>query len=176
MSIDYTLVVQIALFVALWVVLKRLWFDPALRVIRERTARSEGAVREARAIQAEAERLRAEQAGARARAEAEALRATLARDVENLPALRAQLRADLRATAEREREALLALGRTAVERMRSDARLLAEHEFAAARAALRAEVIEEAVRQATALIRQAIRPEEQERFVREFVTGAGAPA
>src|SRR5881628_2223382 len=58
MSIDYTLVVQIALFVALWVVLKRLWFDPALRVIRERTARSEGAVREARAIQAEAERQR----------------------------------------------------------------------------------------------------------------------
>src|SRR2546426_8323473 len=34
----------------------------------------------------------------------------------------------------------------------------------------------EAVRQATALIRQAIRPEDQERFVREFVTGAGAPA
>src|SRR5438874_737131 len=189
MSIDYTFVVQIALFVALWVVLKRLWFDPALRVIRERTARSEGAVREARAIQTEAERLRAEhaaaldqakgealQAGPRARAEAEALRATLARDVENLPALRSQLRADLRATAERECEALLALGRTAAERIRTDARLLAEHEFAAARAALRAEVIEEAVRQATALIRQAIRPEDQEQFVREFVAGAGAPA
>ncbi len=128
-------------------------------------------------FRARAARLReALQAGARAGAEAEALRATLARDVENLPALRAQLRADLRATAEREREALLALGRTAAERMRSDARLLAEHEFAAARAALRAEVIEEAVRQATALIRQAIRPEDQERFVREFVAGAGAPA
>src|SRR5437763_627936 len=176
MSIDYTLLVQMALFVALWLVLKRLWFDPALRVIRERTARSEGAVREARAIQAEAERLRAEHAGGRARAEAQALRATLARDVENLPTLRAQLRADLRATAEREREALLALGRAAAERIRTDARLLAEHEFAAARAALRSEVIEEAVRQATALIRQAIRPEDQERFVREFVAGAGAPA
>ena len=128
-------------------------------------------------FRARAVRLReALQAGTRARAEAEALRATLARDVENLPALRSQLRADLRATAEREREALLALGRTAAERMRSDARLLAEHEFAAARAALRAEVIEEAVRQATALIRQAIRPEDQEQFVREFVAGAGAPA
>src|SRR5256886_17138829 len=72
MSIDYTLVVQIALFVALWVVLKRLWFDPALRVIRERTARSEGAVREARAIQAEAERLRAEHAAALDQAKGEA--------------------------------------------------------------------------------------------------------
>jgi F-type H+-transporting ATPase subunit b len=128
-------------------------------------------------FRARAARLReALEAGARARAEAEALRAALARDVENLPALRAQLRADLRAVAEREREALRARGRAAGERIRTDARLLAEHEFAAARAALRAEVIEEAVRQATALVRQAIRAEDQERFVREFVTGAGAPA
>jgi F-type H+-transporting ATPase subunit b len=128
-------------------------------------------------FRARATRLReALQAGARARAEAEALRVALARDVENLPALRAQLRADLRATAAREREALVALGRTAAERIRTDARLLAEQEFGAARAALRSEVIEEAVRQATALLRQAIRPEDQERFVREFVASAGAPA
>ncbi len=39
----------------------------------------------------------------------------------------------------------------------------------AARAALRTEVIEEAVRQATALIRATVRPEDQERFVRDFV-------
>ena len=45
-----------------------------------------------------------------------------------------------------------------------------------ARAALRSEVIEEAVRQATALVRRAIRPEDQQRFVREFVAGVGAPA
>src|SRR5438874_13038986 len=133
---------------------------PAVEYFRARTARLREAL----------------QTGARARAEAQALRAALARDVENLPALRAQLRADLRATAERECEALLALGRAAAERIRTDARLLAEHEFAAARAALRAEVIEEAVRQATALIRQAIRPEDQERLVREFVVGAPACA
>src|SRR6059036_4053240 len=95
-------------------------------------------------FRARAARLReALQAGERARAEAAALRATLARDVENLPALRAQLHADLRATAERERDALVALGRTAAERIRADTRLLAEHEFGAARAALRSEVIEE---------------------------------
>src|SRR5207247_3444475 len=74
MSIDYTLLVQMALFVALWLVLKRLWFDAALRVIRERTARSEGAVREARAIHAEAERLRAEHAAALDQAKGEAQR------------------------------------------------------------------------------------------------------
>src|SRR5438874_1126261 len=61
---------------------------PAVEYFRARTARLREAL----------------QTGARARAEAQALRAALARDVENLPALRAQLRADLRATAEREFE------------------------------------------------------------------------
>jgi F-type H+-transporting ATPase subunit b len=59
-----TLLLQVALFVGLWLILSRLWFGPALRVLHERAARSEGAVREARAIQAEAERLRAEHAAA----------------------------------------------------------------------------------------------------------------
>jgi F-type H+-transporting ATPase subunit b len=71
---DYTFLVQIALFVALWLVLKRLWFDPALRIIRERTARSDGAIKEARTIQAEAERMRAEQAVALDQVKAEAQR------------------------------------------------------------------------------------------------------
>ena len=71
---DYTFLLQIVLFVGLWLVLKRLWFDPALRVIRERTARSEGAVREARSVQADAERLRAEHATALDHARDEATR------------------------------------------------------------------------------------------------------
>jgi F-type H+-transporting ATPase subunit b len=69
-----TIVFQIALFVALWLVLSRLWFRPALRILRERTARSEGAVQEARAVQAEAARLRAEHAAALDEARAEAQR------------------------------------------------------------------------------------------------------
>lgn len=123
------------------------------------------------------ERLRdALEAGARARREAEALRAELSRDVENLPALRERLRADLRATAEQQRDALVAGGRAAAARIRTDARLLAEQELAAARQALREEAIEQAVRQATTLVRASLRPEDQERFVREFVTGAGTAA
>ena len=74
------------------------------------------------------------------------------------------------ATAERERErTCCAGGGWPPTASASDARLLAEHEFAAARDALRAEVIEEAVRQATAIIRDAIRPDDQERLVRDFV-------
>src|SRR5437762_5957455 len=68
-------------------------------------------------FRARAARLReALQAGARARAAAEARRGTLARGVANLPALPAQLRADLGATPDPERETLLALGPTAAER------------------------------------------------------------
>jgi F-type H+-transporting ATPase subunit b len=113
-------------------------------------------------------------AGARALAEATALRAELARDVENLPASCARLRADMRAVAENEREHLIVLGRRAADRIRADARALAEQELAAARDALRSQAIEEAVREATALIRRALRPEDHDRFVRDFVAGVGA--
>src|SRR5436190_24296405 len=95
-----------AIFVA---VLVRFLRPPAVEYFRARTARLRAAL----------------QAGARARAEAEALRAAIARDVENLPALRAQLRADLRATAEQQCEALRTLGRAAAGRIRTDARLAA---------------------------------------------------
>ncbi len=125
-------------------------------------------------FRARAVRLRdALEAGARARAEAAELRAQLARDVDNLPALRERLRGDARAVAERERETLVSHGREAAERIRRDARLVAEQEVTAAREALRAEVIDEAVRQAAEELRAAIRPEDQERFVREFVVSAG---
>ena len=114
------------------------------------------------------------QAGALARREAAELRATLARDIENLPAVRARLLADMEATAQLERENLLASARKAAERIRSDARLLAEHEVAVARQALRAELIEAAVDEGAALVRRSLHPEDQERFVRDFVAGAGA--
>src|SRR5207247_2536876 len=75
-------VLNFAIFVA---VLVRFLRPPAVEYFRARAARLREAL----------------QAGTRARAEAEALRATLARDVEHLPALRSQLRADLRAPAGR---------------------------------------------------------------------------
>ena len=71
---DYTFLVEIAIFVVLWLVLRRLWFEPALRIIHERTRRSEGAIQEARAVQAEAQRLRAEHAAALDQARTEAQR------------------------------------------------------------------------------------------------------
>ncbi|SRR6184192_2286868 len=71
---DQTFLIQIAVFVVFWLLVRRLWFEPALRIIRERTVRSEGAIREARAIEAEAERLRAEHAAALDQTKSEAQR------------------------------------------------------------------------------------------------------
>lgn len=70
----YIILAQFALFVALWAVLKRFWFEPALRVIRERKRRSEGAIVEARKIQAEVEQLRQEQSAVLVQARTEAHR------------------------------------------------------------------------------------------------------
>ena len=71
---DSTFIAQIIVFVALFLVLRRWWFEPALRVMRERRRRSEGSISEARAIQAEVERLRAEHRAALGETRAEAQR------------------------------------------------------------------------------------------------------
>ena len=113
-------------------------------------------------------------AGVRARQEAEALRAEIARDVADMPAVRERLRAELRTTGERGREQLLAAGRAAAERIRTEARLTGEQELAGARQALSAQFVDDAVREATALVRAALRPEDQQLFIREFVERAGA--
>jgi len=121
LNIDYTLFIQIPLFLVLWLVLKRFWFDPALRVVRERAARSEGAIAEARTIQAEAERLRAEHAAAldQARAEAE-------REVQ-----------DILREAETEQKRLLTEAREDARRTIGEVRGRMTAEIAAARQGLR---------------------------------------
>ena len=127
-------------------------------------------------FRARSERLRAAlQAGARARAEAQALRATLTRDVADLPAVRERLRADIRAAAERERDGIRRAAQQAAERMRGEARQLADQEFVAARQALRLEVVDETIRQATAILREALGPADRDRLVRDFVERAGSP-
>ena len=126
-------------------------------------------------FRARAERLREElDAGDRARREAEALRAALAKDLADLPAMRARLKDDVRATAERQRDELLAQGTATADRIRADAKLVAAQELAAARRSLRDEVVTSAIGEATALVRSAMQPADQERFVKDFVTRAGA--
>ena len=118
---DETALIQIVLFVVLWLVLKRLWFDPALRLMRERAARSEGAVSEARAIQEEAERLRAEHAAALDQVRSEAQR---------------EMQEVVRG-AEQEQKRLIAAAREEAERTLADARSRIAEEVARARHGLR---------------------------------------
>ena len=118
---DYTFVVEILMFVALWIVLRRFWFDPALRVIQERARRSEGAIEEARAIQADAERLRAEHAAALDEARREAQR---------------EMQEMLRG-AEAEQKQMLAEARDDAQRTMTEVRARVAEEVTAARAGLR---------------------------------------
>src|SRR5206468_4172483 len=78
------LIAEIGLFLALWLLLKRLWFDPALKVISAREQRSSGALSRAAALQDAAEQLRREHAtaieGAKTQAHAEVL--TMIREAE----------------------------------------------------------------------------------------------
>ena len=118
---DYTFLVQIFLFLVLWLALKRLWFDPALRLIRERAARSEGALQEARAIQAEAERLRSEHAAALEKARSEA---------------QAEMQDILRA-AEAEQKRLITQAREEAQQTINEVRARVVEEVTAARRGLR---------------------------------------
>lgn len=138
------------------VLLYRFLAAPVREYFRERTERLRNAL----------------EAGRRAHEQALALQAQLARDIQELPAVQARLKADLMATADEARSTLLEQGRIAAERIRGDAVLVAEQEGRAAQRAVRAEIVEESVRQATALVQQAITQADQSRFVQEFVTAA----
>jgi F-type H+-transporting ATPase subunit b len=118
-----TLLVQAGIIVVLWIVLGRLWFGPAMRVIRERGARSEGALEKARAIQAEAEALRARHASAVEEARTEAQR-----DMEEV----------IRAAAAQQRT-LIGEARDEAQRVLTDARGKIAEDVAAARRELRSQ-------------------------------------
>lgn len=123
---DYTFLVEIVIFVVLWVSLRRLWFEPALRIIQERTKRSEGAIVEARAVQAEAERMRVEHAAALDQARSEAQREMQ----------------DIFRTAEAEQRRLLDAARGEAQQTLSEVRGRIAEEVAAARRALQAQADE----------------------------------
>src|SRR5438093_652234 len=123
---DYTFVIQIVIFVALWIALRRFWFEPALRLIRERARRSEGAITEARAIQVDAERLRAEHAAALDEARDEAQR---------------EMQEMFRA-AEAEQKQMLAAAHDDAQRTLTEVRSRIADEVTAARAGLRVQARE----------------------------------
>jgi F-type H+-transporting ATPase subunit b len=149
--------INFALFVF---VLVRFFAGPIREYFRERTERLRDGL----------------DAGRRAQQQAQSLRAELDGEMQELPAVQARLKADLLATAEAARAELLEQGRLAAERIRADAKQVADQEASAGRRALRAEIVEEAVRQAKALVCDHVTADDQARFVHEFVTSAAGHA
>ncbi len=78
-SIDFSLVVQIVLFLILWSILRRVLFGPVGRLMAERERRTEGAHTEARSMVEEGRELQAQYdaAIAKARAEGEVIKSEI---------------------------------------------------------------------------------------------------
>jgi len=114
------------------------------------------------------------EAGAKAREEAEALRAQLEQDLADLPRLRESLKADLLGTAEQQKATLLEAAEQTAARLRSDVEKLATQERASARRVLREDLSTRAVQEATAIVRDALGPEDEQRFISNFVDVARA--
>jgi len=79
------------------------------------------------------------------------------------------LRKDMRAVAEIERERRRKLAVESATRMKADARVVAEQEVRAARAAVREETVRAAVAETLAVLRRQVKTGDQERFVGDFV-------
>ena len=78
-NVDFSLAVQIVLFLILWSILRRVLFGPVGRLMAERDRRTEGAQAEARSMLEEGKELqeRYDAAIAKARAEGEAIKAEI---------------------------------------------------------------------------------------------------
>jgi len=120
LDFDATLLVQAAFVIVLWVVLKRILFDPMLKLFEERETRIEGAIKKARRIDEESAEAKAsyDQAMAKARADG------------------GVLREKLRAESLRKESDLLATVRGETQKTMDDARAQADRELGETRAAL----------------------------------------
>lgn len=137
---DGTFLYQIGLFLVVWFVLKRFWFEPAMKVIKERSKRSLGAVAEATAVQAEVARMRQEHATAMEQTRAEAQR-----DVQ-----------DILRKADAEQRRVVEEATAAAQETLTQARKTVAGEIAAARAELDAQVAVIAKQVASAVLGRSV--------------------
>ena len=116
-SIDYSLVVQIVLFLILWSILRRVLFGPVGRLMAERERRTDGAHAEARSMAEEGKALqeRYDSAIAQARAEGEAIKS------------------EIREEAQKARNVILSQGRDAATQKIQEIREEVRKELEAAR-------------------------------------------
>ena len=110
------------------------------------------------------------------KAEAEALRKEYDAKLRTLEADAQRARAEVLATAELEAKNLVEQAKKSAERIRNDARLVADEEVARARRELREEGAALVAKLAGEIVSKQVGPADQARFVTEFVTRARSDA
>ncbi len=109
-ELDYSLFIQIGLFLLLWVFLSRFVFRPFLRMLEQREQRTDGTLNDAQNLAEEAEQLKAsyEQAIAKATEEGNAIKESIRHEA-------AQTREQLLAQARQETAHFLQTARTEIQ-------------------------------------------------------------
>jgi F-type H+-transporting ATPase subunit b len=129
-ALDYTVLVQVVIFLALWFLLTRFLFKPFIALLEEREARTEGLKAAAASLTTEVERLRAEYESAIAKANEEGVAV---------------------------KETILQEARQTRERLLAESRAQAAERLAAVREEIRKEIgkgREQALQEAAAIARQ----------------------
>lgn len=80
-----------------------------------------------------------------------------------------ELHETIRQEGEEERKRIVKRAEEEGERVRKQARIIAEHEVKKARVALKKEMVDLSLELAERLLKEAIRPQDQERLVREYI-------
>lgn len=119
-NIDFSLVVQIVLFLIFWALLRRILFTPVGRLMEERERRTEGVELQARAMRDEAKQLQAEYEAAIAKARQEG------------DAIKSQIRAE----AAHARDLVIAQAHEAATQRTQDMRAQIHRELEGARASI----------------------------------------
>jgi F-type H+-transporting ATPase subunit b len=106
---------------------------------------------------------------ARKKEEAEALLAEWQRKVDSLSQEIRELHGRIRAEGEAEQKKIVSRAKEEGERIRQQAGVIADQELTKARAALKKEMVDLSVELAEKLLKEAIRPQDQERLIREYI-------
>ena len=106
---------------------------------------------------------------ARKKEEAEALLTEWQRKVDSLSQEVTELHQRIRADGEAEQKKIVGRAKEEGERIRKQADIIAEQELAKARVALKKDMVDLSVELAEKLLKEAIKPQDQERLIREYI-------
>ena len=144
---------QIIAFVLLIVILSRFAKKPLASFLSRRQAEVQSAIEQS----------------ARKKEEAEILLSEWQRKVNSLNQEVEELHQRIRAEGEAEQKKIVSRAKEEGERIRQQAGVITEQEVAKARAALKKEMVDLSVALAEKLLKEAIKPQDQERLIREYI-------